>query len=90
MEVLELKNKALLCKWLFKLLNEEGVWHELLTNKYLHSKSLSQVQANPTDSAFWKGIMRVKEEFFSRGSFFIGNGQNTRFWEDKWLGDAPL
>ena len=89
-EVLELKNKALLCKWLFKLLNEEGVWQELLTNKYLHNKPLSQVQANPTDSAFWKGLMRVKEEFFSRGSFVIGNGQNTRFWEDKWLGVAPL
>ena len=88
--MLELKNKALLCKWLFKLLNEEGVWQELLTNKYLQNKPLSQVQANPTDSAFWKGLMRVKEEFFSRGSFVIGNGQNTRFWEDKWLGDAPL
>jgi hypothetical protein len=34
--------------------------------------------------------MKVKEVFFSRGSFKIGNGANTRFWEDCWLGDAPL
>jgi hypothetical protein len=34
--------------------------------------------------------MRVKEEFFSRGNFKIGNGQSRRFWEDTWLGDAPL
>ena len=87
---MELKNKSLLCKWLFKLLNEEGVWQELLKNKYLYSKSLSQVLAKPSDSPFWKGLMRVKEEFFSRGSFHVGDGQNTRFWEDTWLGGSPL
>ena len=52
-EVLELKNKCLLSKWLFKLLNEEGVWQELIHNKYLNSKTLSQVTAKPTDSPFW-------------------------------------
>ena len=89
-EVLELKNKCLLSKWLFKLLNEEGVWLELLQNKYLHSKTLAQVEAQPNDSPFWKGLMRVKEDFFSRGSFRIGNGETTRFWEDTWLGKKPL
>jgi hypothetical protein len=34
--------------------------------------------------------MGVKDDFFSRGSFTIGNGQQVRFWEDIWLGDAPL
>jgi hypothetical protein len=38
-EVLEIKNKCLLRKWLYKLLTEQGVWQELLRNKYLHSKS---------------------------------------------------
>jgi hypothetical protein len=66
-EVLELKNKCLLSKWLFKLLNEEGVWQELLHNKYLSQKTLAEVQAKPTDSPFWKGLMRVKEDFFSKG-----------------------
>jgi hypothetical protein len=36
-EVLEIKNCCLLIKLLFKILNEEGVWKELLQNKYLHS-----------------------------------------------------
>jgi hypothetical protein len=89
-EVLELKNKSLLSKWLFKLLNEEGMWQELLCNKYLKNKTLSQISANPTDSPFWKGLMHVKDDFFSRGSSVVGNGQNTRFWEDTWLGDRPL
>jgi hypothetical protein len=72
------------------LLNEDDVCQELLINKYLHCKMLSQVVAKSTNSPFWKGLMRVKEEFFSRGHFKIGNGHSTRFWEDTWLGDAPL
>jgi hypothetical protein len=89
-EVLEVKNKCLLSKWLFKLLNEEGVWQELLRNKYLQSKSLSQVTVKPLDSPFWKGLMKVKEEFFKRGTFKVGDGTSIRFWEDVWLGDTPL
>jgi hypothetical protein len=34
--------------------------------------------------------MKVKEEFFSSGSFTMGNGENTRFWEDVWLGNKSL
>jgi hypothetical protein len=55
-EVLDIKNKCLLSKWFFKLLSEEGVWQELLSNKYLGSKSLSQVQVKPTDSPFEKEL----------------------------------
>jgi hypothetical protein len=55
MEVVEIKkNKCLLTKWLFKLLNEQGVWQELIKNKYIHLKSLHQVKANPMDSPFWR------------------------------------
>jgi hypothetical protein len=89
-EVLELKNKCLLCKWLFKILAEGGEWHDLITNKYLHSKSLSQVKVKSSDSPFWKGLMKLKEDFFERGSFIVGNGESARFWEDTWLGNLPL
>jgi hypothetical protein len=40
-EVLDIKNRCLLSKWLLKLLSEEGVWQEMLSNKYLGSKTLS-------------------------------------------------
>ena len=72
------------------MLHEEGVWQELLRNKYLGAKTLAHVEARPTDSPFWKGLMRVKDEFFNRGFFKIGDGALTRFWEDTWLGDTPL
>ena len=34
--------------------------------------------------------MKVKDEFFEQGSFFVGNGASVWFWEDTWLGDKPL
>jgi hypothetical protein len=77
--VLELKNKCLLSKLLYKLKNGEGVWQKLLRDKYLHSKSLSEVTMKPTDLPFWKGLMKVKEEFLRMGSFIVGNGEDTRF-----------
>jgi len=40
---LQLQNKCLLAKWLVNLLNTNGIWQSLLTNKYLGSKSLTQV-----------------------------------------------
>jgi hypothetical protein len=41
-EVLELKNKCLLAKWFFKLLDKQGVWQELIHNKYLFQNFVSR------------------------------------------------
>ncbi|XP_073357973.1 uncharacterized mitochondrial protein AtMg00310-like [Aegilops tauschii subsp. strangulata] len=90
-ENLEVKNRCLLSKWLYKLSVEtETTWAQILRSKYLQSKTLSQVTVRPTDSPFWKGLMRVKAAFFNRTNFIVGNGNTTRFWEDTWLGETPL
>jgi hypothetical protein len=34
--------------------------------------------------------MGVKDDFFKRGSFVIGDGSGTRFREDVWLGNTSL
>ena len=34
--------------------------------------------------------MGVKDDIFDRGSFAVGDGKGTRFWEDTWLGNTPL
>ena len=67
---LELQNRCLLSKWLFKLCNEEGMWQDLIKNKYLKNKTLSQVKKKAGVSHFWASLMGVEDEF----------------WEDKWLG----
>jgi hypothetical protein len=38
----------------------------------------------------WKGLTRVKSEFFFKGFFEVGDGLTLRFWEDIWLGDTSL
>ena len=90
-ENLEIKNRCLLSKWLWKLSTEnDAMWAQILHAKYLQKKTLSQVTVRPTDSPFWKGLMKVKQAFFNRMRFAIGNGSSTRFWEDTWLGETPL
>ena len=79
-ENLEVKNICLLSKWLYKLSVEtEATWAQILRSKYLQSKTLSQATVRPTDSPFWKGLMRVKAVFFNRTKFIVGNGNTTRF-----------
>jgi hypothetical protein len=34
--------------------------------------------------------MATKQKFFSFGQFSIKDGSQIRFWEDSWLGNAPL
>jgi hypothetical protein len=34
--------------------------------------------------------MRVRDDFFSRGFFKVGDGASVRFWEDIWLGKTTL
>ena len=87
---LQLQNKCLLAKWLVDLLNTDGMWQTLLTNKYLRSKSLTQVKAKPYDSHFWRGLMHIKDEVLAKGSFDIKDGSKTRFWDDTWVGDLSF
>jgi hypothetical protein len=49
---LENQNQSLLSKWLFKLINEEGLWQTILRNKYLSSQTIGKVDRKPGDSHF--------------------------------------
>jgi hypothetical protein len=57
-KVLYLQNKCLLRKWIFKILNGDGVWQELIQNKYLHFITIAQVKLNAFDSRFRKGLLK--------------------------------
>ncbi|WVZ90646.1 hypothetical protein U9M48_036930, partial [Paspalum notatum var. saurae] len=87
---LEVHNKCLLSKWVFKLANEDGIWQNLLRNKYLKSKPFGGGIKRPGVSHFWAGLMEVKQEFLSLGSFSIGDGTQVRFWEDTWCGNRTF
>jgi hypothetical protein len=38
---LDTQNKCLLSKWIVKLLNEDGLWQQVLKKKYLKGRTLS-------------------------------------------------
>jgi len=68
---LEVQNKCLLSKWLLKLINEDGIWQQILKNKYFGSKTLTQVEEKSGDSQFWSGLMSVKQDFLKWMSFKV-------------------
>jgi len=85
---LDLQNKCLLSKWLFKLCNEESTWQELIWNRYLKNETLSQIEKKNVFSHFWNGSLGVNV-FLSLGKLKL-TGTQIRFWEDKWLGSQAL
>ena len=87
---LEAQNACLLSKWLYKLINEDEIWQQLLRKKYLKNKTIGEVFLKPGDSHFWSGLMKVKDQFIDLSTFQVHNGLQTRFWEDKWLGNFTL
>ncbi|WVZ53210.1 hypothetical protein U9M48_004183, partial [Paspalum notatum var. saurae] len=81
-------------RWLLEsaLANDflDGVWQQLLRNKYLGTKPLSQVEKKPGDSQFWSGLMKVKPIFLNGGVYKVNSGSQVRFWEDNWLKNISL
>jgi hypothetical protein len=73
----------------FKLINEDGLWQQLLRNKYLYRYPLTKVTHRPGDSQCWSGLIKVKDIVLNLGKFILKNGEHIRFWEDKWLGYQP-
>ena len=74
---IEVQNKCLLSKWLYKLINQQAIWQQLFKRKYMQDKTIGQVQRKPTDSQFWTGLMKVRDCFIGFGSFHPNNGKNT-------------
>jgi hypothetical protein len=56
-------NKSLLCKWLWKLENNEGTWQQLLLRKYLQNQVLANATVGQGCSHFWQGLMYVNPIF---------------------------
>lgn len=76
---LDLMNISLLCKWLWKLENSEGLWQSILRKKYLRKQTLTQAMARRGLSQFWYGLLEVKDFFYKLCSRKIGSGKQIRF-----------
>nr|GEV37122.1 RNA-directed DNA polymerase, eukaryota [Tanacetum cinerariifolium] len=87
-------NRALLLKWVWRYISQDGsLWYRVI--QAIHGPSIeshaSQVSSN------WCSILRALEVLRSKGFNFlsycskrIGDGCQTRFWQDRWLAGMVL
>ena len=61
---LEIMNIALLAKWFWKMETEEGMWQDVLKEKYGKNECLALVEKKPGDSQFWTSLLNIKNIFY--------------------------
>jgi hypothetical protein len=53
---LRLMNQSLLSKWWWKLENGEGMWQEIVRQKYVKQSTIPQLKAKPGNSPVWNDL----------------------------------
>jgi hypothetical protein len=83
-------NLSLLCKWLWKIDREDGLWQQIIKFKYLRKDTICSVHHKQSDSPIWADLLKVRDIYMQGRKFIIGNGKKILFWKDRWLFDQPL
>jgi len=92
--VLNLKdmNKALMCKWWWKLYSHSSAkWKSFI--QVCRRRKRVRFEGNLKSrkvSPFWKGISKTGEFFHALTSCILGNGQNVNFWKDRRCSGTPV
>jgi hypothetical protein len=90
---LQIFNKALLGKWLWRFGNErEALWRLVIVAKYgeQHGGWSSGELLVPNGVSLWRNIRKEWTTFSRFLSFEIGDGATVRFWTDRWCGTTSL
>ncbi|KAG6641550.1 hypothetical protein CIPAW_09G081400 [Carya illinoinensis] len=83
---MESMNVALLAKTGWEMSQPNvGIWHKLLTKKYLKSTTFTNVASKNTDSSLWKGILKTRPLLEKCMCFNITNGSSVKVWFDLWI-----
>ena len=87
-------NIALLGKWCWRcLMDKEGLWYKAVYSRYGEHRGRLR-EGGATGSAWWREIVKIQNGIgVEGGSWFeesiskrLGNGLNTFFWSDCWVG----
>jgi len=81
---------SLLCKLWWRLENEEGLWQQLIKNKYLRNDIISTVKHRLDDSPIWASLLKIRQVYLRGRQVQTKNGKNTLFWEDCWINEKPI
>jgi len=91
-------NIALLGKWCWRMLVDRGgFWYRVLVARYGEEAERLEVGGRSV-SHWWREIVKIGDGvgeddggwFAERVSRVLGDGTNTFFWLDRWVGDVPL
>ena len=89
----EVFNRALLGKWLWKFSRDEThLWRRVIAAKYGLDWGawMSRIPRGTHGCSVWKGIFSGWDVFHHHLQLVVGLGTRTRFWHDNWCGDIPL
>ncbi len=89
----EVFNRALMGKWLWKFGREEShLWRRVIVAKYGLDCGgwMTKKPVGTHGCSLWKGIFLGWDLFNQQMELVAGLGNRIRFWHDKWCGDAPL
>jgi hypothetical protein len=72
-------NISLLCKWLWKLDTEDGMWQQIINFKYLRTNSICIVKYKQNDSAIWADLLKIRDVYLQGRKMIIENEKRTLF-----------
>ncbi|XP_026445566.1 uncharacterized protein LOC113346212 [Papaver somniferum] len=82
----EMMNKSLICKLVWRFLEEDDVmWVQLLSVKYLGDSSYWTIAPNNKASAIWNSMLEVRPILENRIFWQVANDVKIRIFEDPWL-----
>ena len=68
-------NISFLCKWWWKLEHEEGLWQNLVQEKYLRGALVSTVSPKMGDSPIWTDMLKIRHIYLRGRRVVVKNGQ---------------
>jgi len=79
------------------IVDREGLWFKVLLSRYGEERGRLR-EGDRMGSVWWKEIVKIREGIgVEGGSWFevniskrLGNGLNTYFWSDRWVGAVSL
>lgn len=75
-------NVSLLCKWWWKLDNENGLWQEIVKAKYFKMGSCSAQLSLGWMTPVWSDLLKVRHIYLQGRVLKTRNGEHTLFWQD--------
>lgn len=84
---LDIINKALLMKLVWKVQQGEEVWALFFQSKF--KKKNREWITYYRESSIWTGLRSVMNDVEENSRWLVGDGKNIDVWEDAWIKDKP-